>query len=305
MDGSLWDYFLNQQKYYRQDFIESLTNPGIKNNYVWIFLSIILMYFCLEYFWAWRKNQKRFREGFWTDLFYTVFNLFIFWWFLGYAVNDLVSKTFNQFLYNSFGIQNLVMIKINQAPQWFQLCFLFIAIDFLMYWIHRLTHNVGFLWQLHKVHHSSKELDIANAMRSHFLDLMLYPLLSYIPMGMIGYTVREFYLIYLIGNIFSMGSHANLPWGFGSLKYLFVSPKWHLWHHVKTVPEGRTSINFGNALSIWDYLFNTAYYKNDIPEKPELGFDDIETYPQNVLGHWTAPFKRWFGLDIKKPKVNS
>ena len=303
---SNWEYFLSRLKYYRQDFVNSLTNPSIENNYVWIFLSIILFYFTLEYFWSWKKDQKRLREGFWIDLFYTFFNLFLFWWFLGYAINDLVSRLFDSFLYDVFGLRNLPKIYINKAPEWMQLSILFILFEFLTYWVHRLSHNVGFLWQLHKVHHSSKQLDIFNAMRSHFLDLMLYPLLLYIPFGMIGYSVSNFYLIFLVSNFFSLGLHANVPWSYGPLKYFFNNPKLHLWHHVKSLPDGKTSVNYGNALSIWDYLFDTAY-EGDYSDKKseELGFDNIEEYPQTVWGHWLAPFRRYFGLDKKKKKPNT
>lgn len=295
-----WDYFLNRLEFYRADFFSSALNPSFGYNFIWWFIGLYCLYISLEVLFSWRKKQKRFREGFLTDLFYTFFNLVFFWWFLGYAINDYVAVTFNNFLLNNFGVENLVMIELDRAPDWMQYCILFLLFDFLTYWVHRLSHNVSFLWQLHKVHHSSKEIDVFNAMRSHFLDLMIYPFLLYLPMSLFGYSIREFYTIYLVSNFLTLGLHANIPLSYGPLKYLLNNPKLHLWHHMKVLPNGKTSVNYGNALSVWDYLFNTAYYNDDVGNPSKLGFDEIEAYPQTIWGQWAAPFKRYFRINKKK-----
>jgi sterol desaturase/sphingolipid hydroxylase (fatty acid hydroxylase superfamily) len=66
----------------------------------------------------------------------------------------------------------------------------------------------------------------------------------------------------------------------------------HIWHHAKALPaEHPYGMNFGLTLSIWDYLFRTAY----IPKSGrdiELGFDDDANFPRTFLEQMKYPFKK-------------
>ena len=74
----------------------------------------------------------------------------------------------------------------------------------------------------------------------------------------------------------------------GVLKYVLNSPEMHIWHH--THPNaGPINRNFGIALSLWDWLFQTAYApKGEDPAR--LGFKGIEKYPRQLPGQLLAPF---------------
>ena len=43
--------------------------------------------------------------------------------------------------------------------------FAFIAVDFIYYWWHRLSHRVNFLWAAHVVHHQSEEYLLASLLQ--------------------------------------------------------------------------------------------------------------------------------------------
>ncbi len=63
------------------------------------------------------------------------------------------------------------------------------------------------------------------------------------------------------------------------MRYVFNSPEMHLWHHSYELPEERRyGINFGLTLSMWDYLFGTAYQPHDHGDI-RLGFPGIEHFP--------------------------
>ena len=47
--------------------------------------------------------------------------------------------------------------------------------------------------------------------------------------------------------------------------------------------------DFALTLSVWDWLFRTAYLPNYDPAK--LGFEGIERYPAELPGQWWAPFR--------------
>ena len=63
------------------------------------------------------------------------------------------------------------------------------------------------------------------------------------------------------------------------MKYIFNSPEMHIWHHSYELPKDhRYGINFGLTLSIWDYLFGTAYIPHSGKEI-KLGFPGVEHFP--------------------------
>ena len=50
----------------------------------------------------------------------------------------------------------------------------FVVTDMISYWVHRLLHNVHFLWRwTHQAHHSAERLDIAGAAYFHPFDIAL------------------------------------------------------------------------------------------------------------------------------------
>ena len=65
----------------------------------------------------------------------------------------------------------------------------------------------------------------------------------------------------------------------------------HIWHHSKELPEGKHGVNFGLSLSIWDYIFKTAYIPKD-GRDIELGFDDEDEFPKSFGGQVTYPLSK-------------
>ncbi len=80
------------------------------------------------------------------------------------------------------------------------------------------------------------------------------------------------------------------------MKYIFNSPEMHIWHHSYELPEERRyGINFALTLSVWDYLFGTAYIPHN-GKDIRLGFPGIEHFPdsfqeQIALGVLNKGFK--------------
>ena len=55
----------------------------------------------------------------------------------------------------------------------------------------------------------------------------------------------------------------------------------HLWHHSYELPKDkRYGINFGLTLSLWDYLFGTAYQPHNHGDV-RLGFPGVEHFPES------------------------
>ena len=239
----------------------------------------------------WRKSQPIFRKGFWLDGFYILFNFFLFS-LIGYnALSNVGVALFNDFL-GVFGIENLVAINIQNLPVWTQLLIMFVIADFIQWNVHRQLHKRPWLWQFHKVHHSVKEMGFAAQFRFHFMETIVYKTAQYIPLAMIGFGIQEFFIIHMFSVLVGHLNHANVGWNYGFLGYIFNNPKMHIWHHSKELPDAYPyGMNFGLSLSIWDYIFKTAYIPKS-GKSIELGFEGDEDFPKNFKDQMTFPFKK-------------
>ncbi|UBZ10178.1 sterol desaturase family protein [Leeuwenhoekiella palythoae] len=269
--------------------IEEITNPGWTNYFYWL-LGLSLLVFALEIIIPWRKKQPIFRRGFWLDAFYMIFNFFLFS-LIGYnALSNVGVELFNDFL-GLFGIDNLVAIEVQDFPVWAQLLIMFIIADFIQWNVHRMLHRVPWLWKFHQVHHSVKEMGFAAQFRFHFVETLVYKSAQYIPLAMIGFGIEQFFVVHMFSVFIGHLNHANLDWSYGPLGYVLNNPRMHIWHHAKALPpEHKYGMNFGLSLSIWDYLFGTAYVPKS-GKDIEIGFDGDERFPHDFTGQLTYPFK--------------
>lgn len=210
------------------------------------------------------------------------FNFFLFSLIIYNAASDVVVNLFNDFL-GVLGINNLVAIQLDSWPAWAQLLTLFVLRDFMQWNIHRLLHRIPFLWEFHKVHHSVEEMGFAAHLRFHWMENVVYRVIEYIPLAMIGFGIDDFFIVHLFTLAIGHFNHSNFTINLGILKYIFNNPQMHIWHHAKEWPEShRFGVNFGLTLSIWDYLFGTDYIPyngRDI----ELGFDGLDAFPKTFV----------------------
>ena len=260
------------------------------HNYFYMLILFSLLVWVLEIALPWRKNQAIFRKGFWMDAFYMFFNFFLFS-LVGY--NDLSNigvELFNNFL-SIFNISNVVAINISNTSIWIQFLIMLIVADFIQWAVHYMLHHVPWLWKFHKVHHSVTEMGFAAHLRFHWMETIIYKSALYIPLTMIGFGISDFFVLHAFTTLIGHLNHANINLSYGPFKYLLNNPVMHIWHHAKTMPEDRPfGMNYGITLSIWDYIFRTAYVPSS-GRDIALGFDDIETYPEDFKGQMIKPFK--------------
>lgn len=275
---------------YANYLIGAITTPSW-NNYFYYLIVLSIGVWVLEIVVPWRKNQSIFRKDFWQDGFYMFFNFFLFS-LIGYnAISNIGVALFNDFL-ALFGINNLVALNVSEWPVGSQLLLLFIVADFIQWVVHVTLHRIPWMWEFHKVHHSVTEMGFAAHLRYHFMETFFYKTALYLPLTMIGFGVDDFFLLHFFTILVGHLNHANIDVTWGPFKYIFNSPAMHIWHHAKELPENRPfGMNYGITLSIWDYLFKTAYVPNS-GKDIALGFDEIEHYPKSFVGQMKEPFKK-------------
>lgn len=284
-----WDIVVNSYQSYAHYLVNEILNPSWHNYFYWL-VGLSLFFWALELLFPWRDKQGAFRKDFWLDSFYMFFNFFLFS-LIGYnALSNVVSTAFNDLLYNIFGWQNLVAINVAALPVAVQLFILFIVRDFVQWNVHRLLHRVEWMWEFHKVHHSVEEMGFAAHLRYHWMETIIYRTFEYVPLAMIGFGIQDFMIVHIFTLAWGHYNHANINVPLGFLRYIFNSPQMHIWHHAEHIPN-KYGVNFGLTLSIWDYIFGTAYEPRSGRDE-KLGFEDLDKFPTTFIKQEIFPLSK-------------
>ncbi len=245
-------------------------------DYYQVLAALAVLFTVLERLWPRIPAQRLFRNGWFSDAAYIVFNSKYSGILIGY------------FTIRWIGTLNAALPRplLSAVPHWVQFTVLLVTVDLMKWMIHNLLHRVPWLWEFHKVHHSIVEMDWIGDWRFHWVETMFYNSLLYVPVYCLGIPGEIGLAVGIVDTIGGHFAHANLKWRIAWLKYIFNSPEMHLWHHNH--PDcGPVNRNFGLTLSVWDWLFGTAYVPGHDPER--LGFDGVEQYPEQLPGQWLAP----------------
>lgn len=130
-----------------------------------------------------------------------------------------------------------------------------VAVDFVYYWEHRLSHRVRLIWAaVHSVHHSSPQYDQTIGLRITFLDGWL-TLWIYLPLVLLGFDPALVLAAFALTLGYQQWLHTET---IGRLRWLdgwLNTPSNHRVHHG--VQQQYLDKNFGAILMIWDRLFRT------------------------------------------------
>lgn len=229
-----------------------------------------------------RANQRILRAGMITDLFHFLVNPL--WVSLGMTLVVTALQSLRQ-AFVPDGLSRLV----ESQPLPLRIVELFLFSELGAYWIHRLAHQVSWLWKLHAVHHSSTEMDFLAAHRQHPLEIILHLAVQNAPVILLGFPSESLLLLVLCQKLYTAFLHANVRIGYGRLSLVLASPVFHHLHHDKQLedPQGRGT-NFAALLPLFDRIFGT-YRKPTSVFPAQYGIDD--TLPSGYLGQLLFPFR--------------
>jgi len=187
-----------------------------------------------------------------------------FWFFTPLMTKVLTTSVLLFLLSAIIGISADALVKaqsgrvpvIGHQPLWLQIIEVLLLGDFIHYWTHRLFHK-SWLWPAHAVHHSPTELDWFSSMRMHPLNDIATRVFQGLPLCLLGFSLESVALGVPIVMLVVIVSHTNVPWTYGLLRFVVVSPVYHQWHH-SSEPEALDK-NFAGVFPVWDLLFGTWY----------------------------------------------
>jgi len=172
-----------------------------------------------------------------------------------------------------------------------------IVLDFVDYWMHRGQHRLRWWWALHALHHSQRKMSFWADDRNHLLDSLIIDAAKAAVALAIGVEPGQFVGLVIAERVLQSVQHANLPWTYGPLGYLLVSPVFHRVHHgIGVGHEGRRhGCNFSVLFPVWDLLFGTADYRRAVEP---TGIRDQLPPPQGRGHDYGEGFWRqqWLGL---------
>lgn len=179
---------------------------------------------------------------------------------------------------------------VGRQPLWLQFLQVAALGDLIHYWTHRLFHRPTF-WPMHAVHHSPTELDWLSAMRLHPLNDLATRVCQALPILAAGYDPKAVMLYVPVVVFWVILSHADLPWTFGPLRYVLVSPVFHHWHHSSEAEA--IDRNFAGLFSFWDVAFGTYHMPSD--RRAEQFGVSGPAPARSVLGLLWHPVAVWAG----------
>jgi sterol desaturase/sphingolipid hydroxylase (fatty acid hydroxylase superfamily) len=172
------------------------------------------------------------------------------------------------------------------VPFWWAFFIIVIIEDLTIYWMHRLHHQIPWLWRFHRTHHSAPYMGIAMAGRENFLaniylsftQIFLIIACTYFGLGIPAVVVTVFKTLVI------WGAHSSIPWDKPLYKYkvlhpfawvferLISTPATHYAHHADTSDDGIGYYkgNFASVFFIWDIIFKTGKITRKYPERVGL-----------------------------------
>ena len=154
--------------------------------------------------------------------------------------------------------------------------------------MHNWLHRVPWLWEFHKLHHSIKQLDWIGNIRFHWMGIVIYRGLTYLPLIVLGVNSAVILWIAVFTTLIGYVNHSNLELDWGPFRFVLNSPRLHV-RHLDVINHKKSGQNFGIIFSLWDFLFGTAYLPKE--EQPlRLGFENMEKFPAHLLSRLVYPF---------------
>ena len=177
---------------------------------------------------------------------------------------------------------------VRGLPAIVQFGLIILVADLAEYTIHRTFHAVPFLWRFHAIHHSSEDIDWLAGSRLHLVDVVLTRGFTFLPIYLVGFSNGPVYAYLTFVSFHAVFIHGNVRFRFGPLERLFVTPRFHHWHHSAAAEA--VDRNFAVHLPWIDRLFGTYHCPGERwPARYGLSEGRV---PTGYLGQLVWPFRK-------------
>ena len=249
------------------------------------FLGSVIIFMSLEKCFPKYRDQLIMRPEWSVDLFYFCFNHL--------AISAIILFANYHSGHFNWAISGTLQSTIQSLPILGQVVLIVVCADFVLYWEHRAYHEVKTLWPAHAVHHSIEHIDWLAGSRGHFVQVFSERAMVMVPLYLLGASPAALNIYVTFAALQAILIHCNLSLSFGPLKYIFVTPQFHHWHHSSEKPAIDT--NYSAHTVLFDRLFGTYH----LPGKHwPYEYGTTKRLPRSIVGQTlyplTANWERWF-----------
>jgi sterol desaturase/sphingolipid hydroxylase (fatty acid hydroxylase superfamily) len=236
--------------------VDAVDNFRLSLGVDWLILAFMgsaFIFITIEKLFPKYKNQVILRKEWGLDLFYFCFNHL--------AISAIIVYANYHVTHFEWAVSRSLQETILSIPIVLQFLIIVICADFVLYWEHRLFHEVKALWPIHAVHHSVENLDWLAGSRGHFIQVFSERSMVLVPLYLLGASEAALNAYVAFAALQAVLIHCNTNIPFGWLKYILVTPQFHHWHHSSEKPAIDT--NYSAHTILFDWLFNTIH----LPER--------------------------------------
>jgi lathosterol oxidase len=213
------------------------------------FMGSTAIFMTLEKLFPKYRNQVVLRPEWGLDLLYFCFNHL--------AISAILIYGNYHASHFDWALSESLQQAIRSVPLLLQVMVIILCADFVLYWEHRLYHEVKLLWPIHAVHHSIEHLDWLAGSRGHFIQVFSERAMVMVPLYLLGADQAALDIYVAFAALQAILIHCNLGISFGPLKYILVTPQFHHWHHSSEKPAIDT--NYSAHTVLFDRLFGTYH----------------------------------------------
>ena len=240
------------------------------------------------------RNQSPLRPEWRTDLAY---------YFVGHILVQfiLIAVTASTTMMDALIASDSVKAAIQSWPIWLQFILAVFVADLFQAGLHRIYHNVPFLWRFHAVHHSSRHMDWLAGSRIHLIEILLTRSVVLTPLVVLGFSAPAINGYVILVGVQAVLAHANLRINFGWLEYVLVTPRYHHWHHARHADY--MDVNYAIHLPLVDMLMGSFKRPPANAWPDEYGVMKLETVPTGIVAQTLMPLrtKKTFDDFVGKP----
>lgn len=162
-----------------------------------------------------------------------------------------------------------------------------LAYDLVAFAVHVGIHRSELLWSVHKVHHSSLQLDWLATTRTHMVEHLLRNVPAQAALFALGMPPSIVAATLVVYAGFALYGHSNLRVGPRWVEWVFVTPRLHRLHHL---PDS-TQRNYGTIFTVWDRLFGLLLSRDASPSERTGVPGEMDAYPQRFAAAFRQPLR--------------
>lgn len=232
------------------------------------------------------SGQRFFKADFWNEVGYFVTNTTVTSLFL-----TLFTLAFTTYVLQPFVPYHVLAATIEAQPLVMQVMFALLITDIAVYVEHWFQHK--FLWDFHALHHMTPEVSWLTHARVHPVNAFTIAASGMIAHFVLGISGSGVAIAAAIGVGVSAWEHSNLDFAWPKpLNYLFVSPRFHRWHHSSDAEA--IDKNFCLLFPFLDLLMGTYYCPDRMPTAYGVHNADgqADRIPKTLRGQMWYPFRQ-------------